>query len=214
MAPARPFEPAHEDVVGRVEEQDPYPVTGPFEGIEEGRNVLDVLAAPAPHYEGDPLGLRAGAADEVGHLGDQRGREVVDDKPPQVLQGGGGGGPPGARHAGHDQELAHARSVSPTGAGGAGDRWARGGGRPAGPCSAANTASATASGNQVRARSSSSEAALSALTPPISFRSRPRRAGPSPGASSRTLVVIRLPRRSRWKVMAKRWASSRTRWSR
>ena len=32
--------------------------------------------------------------------------------------------------------------------------------------------------------------------------------------SSSTLVVIRLPRSSRWKVLAKRWASSRIRCSR
>ena len=38
--------------------------------------------------------------------------------------------------------------------------------------------------------------------------------GPSPGTSSSTLFVIRRARSFRWYVTAKRWASSRTRWSR
>ena len=36
------------------------------------------------------------------------------------------------------------------------------------------------------------------------------RTGPSPATSSRMLAVMPLPRSSRWKVIAKRWASSRT----
>jgi hypothetical protein len=56
------------------------------------------------------------------------------------------------------------------------------------------TARPTASGSQGSAVSVSSEASLTALTPPSSLTSRLRRAGPSPGTSSRTDFVIRLPR--------------------
>jgi hypothetical protein len=59
--------------------------------------------------------------------------------------------------------------------------------------------------------SSSIEAAAIAATVP-KWRSRAeRRVLPMPAMSSRVLRSAALPRRSRWKVLAKRWASSRSR---
>ena len=58
--------------------------------------------------------------------------------------------------------------------------------------------SATGSGSQDRALSSSSVAALTFRIEPSSFKRRLRRVGPSPGTSSSTDWVIRLSRRVRW----------------
>ena len=61
---------------------------------------------------------------------------------------------------------------------------------------------------------SSALAARSRFTEPKARSSAFCRAGPRPGTSSSTLVVIALLRRWRWWVIANRCASSRTRCSR
>ena len=74
-------------------------------------------------------------------------------------------------------------------------------------------ASATGSGSHVNARSVSRSARLTALTPPSSLTRRFFRVSPSPAIPSSALDVIRLLRRSPWKLLAKRCASSRIRCS-
>jgi len=54
---------------------------------------------------------------------------------------------------------------------------------------------------------------FTAFTPPSSLARRTFRLSPSPAMSSSELFVIRLPRNSRWNVLAKRCASSRMRCS-
>ena len=73
---------------------------------------------------------------------------------------------------------------------------------------------ATVSGSQLSAVSSASDAWRTAFTLPSSVSRRFLRVSPSPGTPSSTLLVMRLPRSSAWKVLAKRWASSRMRCSR
>src|SRR5690606_21043524 len=69
---------------------------------------------------------------------------------------------------------------------------------PTGPWIFSYTATATSSGSQLSARSSSSEARFTPATPPSSLVRRLRRAGPRPLTSSSTDFVIRLPRSWRW----------------
>ncbi len=70
MAPARAFEPADENVIGGIEEQDPHPVLPRGQGVHRRQDLVDV-AAPAPHDEGHALHLGAGPVHELGDLGDQ-----------------------------------------------------------------------------------------------------------------------------------------------
>lgn len=57
-------------------------------------------------------------------------------------------------------------------------------------------------------------ACLSFFTEPKCFSRACLRLSPRPGTSSSGPDFSRLPRLLRWYWMAKRWASSRTRWSR
>src|SRR5690606_10655993 len=68
----------------------------------------------------------------------------------------------------------------------------------AGPWTLAYTATATSSGSHDSAFSSSSDARFTPATPPSSLVRRFLRAGPRPGMSSSTDLVIRLPRSCRW----------------
>ncbi len=70
MPATGPLEPLDQDVVGGVEEEDPDPVASGRERIHGGQHVVEVTAA-SPHHEGHPLHLRAGAVDQLAHLGDQ-----------------------------------------------------------------------------------------------------------------------------------------------
>src|SRR5271166_615257 len=71
----------------------------------------------------------------------------------------------------------------------------------------------TLAGTPGTAASSSLEAATTASGEPKCASRARLRAGPMPGSSSSSEVVIARSRRVRWWVIAKRWASSRTRWS-
>ena len=77
------------------------------------------------------------------------------------------------------------------------------------PCSSR----ATFAGRPGTACSSSREAASTASGEPKCASSARLRAGPMPGRSSSSELVIARSRRVRWWVIAKRWASSRTRCS-
>ena len=86
---------------------------------------------------------------------------------------------------------------------------------PAGRASSADlTASAVLVPNPGTAAISSTLAARSFLSEPKWCSSVRRRTSPSPGTWSSTDSTMDLLRRERWWVMAKRCASSRTRWSR
>ena len=98
VAPAGALEPPDEHVVGGVEEQDAAPGGGPWRSDSStGQDVLVLLPAAPADDEGHPLGLGPRAADQLGHLGDERRRQVVDDEPAEVLEGRGRGGAAGAR---------------------------------------------------------------------------------------------------------------------
>ena len=62
--------------------------------------------------------------------------------------------------------------------------------------------------------SSSTPAFFTSCKPPRYLSSACRRFGPTPGISSRVLVVRAFARLARWPVMAKRWDSSRMCWMR
>ncbi len=117
VTPPGAFEPSDQHVVGRVQEQDPDPVPARLESVDRRQHVIEITSAPTDH-ERHPLQLRARAVDELGHLGDQGRRHVVDHEPAQVLERGPGRGPARAGHAGHHQVFAHrltsaCRSVGP-----------------------------------------------------------------------------------------------------
>ena len=79
--------------------------------------VLELAAGPADD-ERHPLGLGPRRGDQLGHLGDERRRHVVDHEPADVLEGGGRLRTTGARQARDDEELGHAAIVAGVPAGG------------------------------------------------------------------------------------------------
>ena len=105
VAPAGVLEPAHEHVVGRLEEQDTHAgIRGPQPGQVGGD--LGQVAAGADD-EGHAFGRRAGRLGQVGHLHDQRRRQVVDDEPAEVLERVGRLRRTCAGEPGDDQEVDH-----------------------------------------------------------------------------------------------------------
>ena len=107
VAPAGPLEPAHQDLVRGVQEQHPYAFPRGFQ-LLDGRLELAQLAGVAADHQGQALRLGGGARDQFGHLGDERGRDVVHDVPPDVLQGRTRLRTPRPGKPGDDQELGHA----------------------------------------------------------------------------------------------------------
>ena len=106
VAPPGPLEPAHQHLVGSLEEQDRDPLArGPQ--LLDGRLQLAQLAGVAADHQGQALGLGAAGGNQVGHLGDERGGQVVHHVPAQVLEGGTGLGTPRSRQPGDDDELGH-----------------------------------------------------------------------------------------------------------
>ena len=163
-------------------------------------------------------------------------REVVDDVPAEVLQDVGHRRAAGPAHPGEDEHRLVAGGRAPTGAEGSGvgsslirlpPRGAsvehlagrhvngRDGLRRAASARAASRWCGPGPGRcPGPAAISSTDAARSRLTDPNWRSSALRRTSPRPGMPSRTEVVMALDRRCRWKVMANRCASSRTRCSR
>ena len=92
VAPPRALVAAHQHVVGGVEEDDPHPrarSAAARRARRAGRRSTPgpVLAAAAADDQRHPLDPRAGPVHQLDHLRDQRGRQVVDDEPAQVLEG-------------------------------------------------------------------------------------------------------------------------------
>ena len=194
-----------QDVVGRVQKQDADPVASRLERVDRRQHVVEVSSAP-PDHEGDPLHLRAGTVHQLGDLGDEGGRHVVDHEPapgprawppPSIGRPRTCRSPPGTRSPVHLSErvgrAARAqRRVQPLEDGGT-DRGRQ-------PGYAESTRPSRHFGGQAR--------------PPTAPIRRAAALGPESGDPVQGAGVIRLPRRVRWYEMAKRWASSRRRWSR
>src|SRR5687768_3281017 len=70
-----------------------------------------MLATAAAHDERDPLSLRPRPVRQLAHLPDERGRQVVDHEPPEVLERVGRGRTPRARQPRDDEELTHSPSI-------------------------------------------------------------------------------------------------------
>ena len=177
------------------------------ERVERSASTSSTGAAPAPaDHEGHPLDLGPGPSTSSDHLRDQRRRHVVDDEPAEVLEVAAGRGPPGAGHARHHQVLAH-RPPLPTGRQAPSEPWACAAARtPTRPPRPATTIRpATPPGRRPARRSA---------PPNSSIRRASRRWAPGRGCRPARSRSSACPAASRWKVMAKRWASSRSRWSR
>ena len=177
-------------------------------------------ARPDVDHDGDRLLMPRLVVDQAHDVAQQRRRQVVDDEEAEVLELLGGGAAPGAGHAGdHDQlsrpgrrSAIQSSSISPVAvltrglAQSCGSRPLRDRlldrGRRARPDAGHRGDLVDA---RPRAASSSEPKCLSSVL---------RRTSPRPGTSSSRLSTIDLERRDRWWVMANRWASSRTRWSR
>ena len=84
----------YEHVVGRIEEQHPRAGAHLPELGQRGDEVVDELTGPHVDHEREPL-RALGAAPQLGDLGDQRRREVVDHEEAEILQHVGRGRAPG-----------------------------------------------------------------------------------------------------------------------
>lgn len=107
------LEAAHQGVVGGLQEDDaPGDVLGGQVG-EGVAKVVEEAAATDVDDDRDPGHVPLGAGAELHHGGDQRGWQVVDDEPAEVLQTLGGRRPSGAGHAGDDDQLGDGRLGDP-----------------------------------------------------------------------------------------------------
>lgn len=94
---AHRLEAAHQGVVGGLQEDD---APGDVLGRQVGEGVTEVVeeaSAADVDDDRDPGDVALGAGAEFHHGGDQRGRQVVDDEPAEVLQTLGGGRAAGCR---------------------------------------------------------------------------------------------------------------------
>ena len=110
---AHRLEAAHQGVVRGLQEDD---APGDVLGLQVGEGLAEVVEeAAAADVDDDrdagDVALRAGA--ELHHGGDQRGRQVVDDEPAEVLQTLGRGAAAGSGHAGDDHQLGDRRLARP-----------------------------------------------------------------------------------------------------
>ena len=96
VAPARGFVPVDQVVVGGLEEDDAVVDVFLLQLLERLREFAEEHAAAGIHHDGDPGGA-ARPGHELGHLAEQRRRQVVDHEEPEVLEGVGGLGPPRPR---------------------------------------------------------------------------------------------------------------------
>ena len=103
---------AHEHVGRRVEEQDAHAVpSGPQ--LREGRQHITGVRATT-HDEGDPADARARRTGELRDGRDERGGQVVDDEPAEILERQGGLGATGPGQARDHEELTHMLMVPTT----------------------------------------------------------------------------------------------------
>src|SRR4029079_17575254 len=163
--------------------------------VGHGGEPLEVLAGARVGDDAGALDLRAVVREQPRERAQHLRGQVVDHEAARVLEHVHGRRLAGPGEAGHDAEIVQPRAHRPVLL-----RWAYRsratlGGTPGTASSCSRLAPSTASGG------------------PKCFSNARLRAGPTPGRASMTDSVIALSRRIRWWVMAKRWASSRTRWS-
>ena len=113
VPPPGALEAAHQDLVGRLQEQRANLRPAGLQLVDGGLQLFELVNVAADD-QGHPMGRRAGGADELGHLGDQGGGQVVDHEPAQVLQCCARLRPARARHPRDDQELGHATILPPS----------------------------------------------------------------------------------------------------
>ena len=197
-----------------------------LELLDHRQQVLEVLAAADVGDDRRALDAAALVAEQLAEPGDHPRRQVVDAEVAAVLEGGDRLGLAGPRVAGDHDHLDPLRR----GAVAAG-RTGSAGSRPLAPRGACPASSRLpwASIRPCSVAGGSRERAYRAPRAPLraprgwrtssrsgepKWRSRARfRAGPTPRTPSSTEAVIAWSRRLRWKVIAKRCASSRTRCS-
>ncbi len=206
VAAAGPLEPPDQDVVGGVEEEDAHPVPARLESVDGREHVVEVSPAAADH-EGHPLELGPGAVHQLRHLRDERRGHVVDHEPAR----GPRAWPPAVDRPAPDMPVTTRYSLIdpplPTVRQAPSEPWA---------CGAA----------RIPMRPPRPVTTIRPATPPwMRFVGRPvppncsirRFAALGPQARRRRPGRPRssvCPAGSRWYEMAKRWASSRRRWSR
>ena len=155
--------------------------------------------------------------DQPDHVGDQLGRQVVDHEEAEVLELLGRRAPAGAGHPGDDARARPGGSWRgpPSVLLDLAGRRVDGGGPAASdarpPPTIAVAVRVPMPGHLGDLLDGGSPELLSE---PKCLISVLRRTSPSPGTSSSRLSTMVLERRDRWWVIAKRWASSRMRWSR
>jgi hypothetical protein len=105
VAATRVLVPADQGVGRGVEEQDPHPGGRRAQPRQHGQDL--VLVGARADDQRHPPDRRARHLRQLDDLGDQAGRQVVDDEPAEVLEVVGRHAAPGAGQAGDDDELAH-----------------------------------------------------------------------------------------------------------
>ena len=184
--------------------------------VDDVDQVGEELAAPDVHDRGEPVHAARAGGEHPGQLGEQLGRQVVDDVPVQVLQDRGGLRAARTGHPGDHQEL----RAGPPRAGTGGRPRARGSPSASWWPGARRSCLQHASAGQPdpEAAGSPSTLAPSGGAPSHSghgrdlldgrrresgdraevLQQRRPRAGPSPGTSSSVDAVMPLLRRARW----------------
>jgi hypothetical protein len=104
MAAAARFVPAHEDVVGCVEEEDARLGAVAMEFVDRSGEVVEEVAGPDVDDERVRLRLLLSSR-QLRDLADQRRGQVVDDEEAEVFQHVGRLGPPGTGHARDDRDV-------------------------------------------------------------------------------------------------------------
>src|SRR5215210_6225691 len=209
VAPARLLVPAEERLVVGAEVDHAVRDLVRAQRLDHPREAAEELAAALVGDDGRPLDLRAVVHEQPRQRPDHLGRQVVDAEVARVLEDVHRGRLARAGLPGDDHEVDEVRARRRGAVTAHGLimayrpvrlRWAKSSratfwGTPGTDSSASRGADSTASGE------------------PKCLSSARLRAGPMPGRSSMIDSVIALSRRIRWWVIAKRWASSRTRWS-
>jgi hypothetical protein len=104
VPPPRRFVAAHEDVVGRVEEEDALGDADALQLVERGGEIREEVARTDVDHQRVPR-RRLLPARELGDLADQHGRQVVDDEVAEIFEHVRGLGATGAGHPGHDRHI-------------------------------------------------------------------------------------------------------------
>src|SRR4051794_1341907 len=209
MAPARLLVAVDQRLLVGGEEHDPVYDPAGRQGIDHGRQRGQVLAPARVAHHRRQLDLGALQHEQLRQRADHLRREVVDAEVARVLEDVHGARLARPGEARDDHEVLEVGSgvvAVPVSHRVAHDhrpvrlRWL-------------NRSRATFCGKPGTFSSASREALSTASGEPKCLSSARLRAGPMPGSSSMIDSVIALSRRMRWWVIAKRCASSRTRWT-